>query len=260
MDTGQYRPLGDSKWRHSNVRFIFATTENPQEVLLETFRRRITLQITIPNITERPLQERLELIETFYKEEASKIKKNLTISSGAVKMLCFSKFPGNIGRLRNLIQVSCAEAYFKHGKKDNLLISEAELIHAGGDIPVNTAGFQAERNMEISITWNQPKECIHQEYYDEHHSEIINLFHKIETASWGQIDQLYLNFRAILRKIHPTHNNFTEQRFFMHICKDILIRYGVNSRAALSPRLADQMGMATPTSRYPASSTSAGRM
>ena len=227
MDTGQYRPLGDSKWRHSNVRFIFATTENPQEVLLETFRRRITLQITIPNITERPLQERLELIETFYKEEASKIKKNLTISSGAVKMLCFSKFPGNIGRLRNLIQVSCAEAYFKHGKKDNLLISEAELIHAGGDIPVNTAGFQAERNMEISITWNQPKECIHQEYYDEHHSEIMNLFHKIETASWGQIDQLYLNFRAILRKIHPTHNNFTEQRFFMHICKDILIRYGV---------------------------------
>lgn len=201
--------------------------ENPQEVLLETFRRRITLQITIPNITERPLQERLELIETFYKEEASKIKKNLTISSGAVKMLCFSKFPGNIGRLRNLIQVSCAEAYFKHGKKDNLLISEAELIHAGGDIPVNTAGFQAERNMEISITWNQPKECIHQEYYDEHHSEIMNLFHKIETASWGQIDQLYLNFRAILRKIHPTHNNFTEQRFFMQICKDILIRYGV---------------------------------
>ncbi len=41
-------------------------------------------------------------------------------------MLCFSKFPGNIGRLRNLIQVSCAEAYFKHGKEDDLLISEAE--------------------------------------------------------------------------------------------------------------------------------------
>ena len=82
MDTGQYRPLGDSKWRHSNVRFIFATTENPQEVLLETFRRRITLQITIPNITERPLQERLELIETFYKEEASKIKKAPLLQMG----------------------------------------------------------------------------------------------------------------------------------------------------------------------------------
>ena len=227
MDTGQYRPLGDSKWRHSNVRFIFATTENPQEVLLETFRRRITLQITIPNITERPLQERLELIETFYQEEASKIKKNLIISSGAVKMLCFSKFPGNIGRLRNLIQVSCAEAYFKHGKEDNLLISEAELIHAGGDIPVNTDGLQAHRNMEISIVWDQPKDYIKQECYDEHHSEIMDLYHKIENASWSQIDQFYLNFRAILRKINPAHNNLTEERFFMQICKDILIRYGV---------------------------------
>ena len=227
MDTGQYRPLGDSKWRHSNVRFIFATTENPQEVLLETFRRRITLQITIPNITERPLQERLELIETFYQEEASKIKKNLIISSGAVKMLCFSKFPGNIGRLRNLIQVSCAEAYFKHGKEDNLLISESELIHAGGDIPVNTDGLQAHRNMEISIVWDQPKDYIKQECYDEHHSEIMDLYHKIENASWSQIDQFYLNFRAILRKINPAHNNLTEERFFMQICKDILIRYGV---------------------------------
>lgn len=227
MDTGKYRPLGDSKWRHSNVRFIFATTENPQEVLLETFRRRITLQITIPNITERPLQERLELIETFYKEEASKIKKNLTISSGVVKMLCFSKFPGNIGRLRNLIQVSCAEAYFKYGKEDNLLISESELIHAGGDIPVNTDGLQSHRNMEISIVWDQPKDYIKQECYDEHHLEIMDLYHKIENASWSQIDQFYLNFRAILRKINPAHNNLTEQRFFMQICKDILIRYGV---------------------------------
>ena len=81
--------------------------------------------------------------------------------------------------------------------------------------------------MEISVIWNQPKECIHQEYYDEHHTEIMNLFHKIESASWSQIDQLYLNFRAILRKINPTHNNLTEQRFFTQICKDILIRYGV---------------------------------
>lgn len=31
MDTGKYRPLGDSKWRNSNVRFIFATTENPRK-------------------------------------------------------------------------------------------------------------------------------------------------------------------------------------------------------------------------------------
>ena len=81
--------------------------------------------------------------------------------------------------------------------------------------------------MEISIVWDQPKDHIKQECYDEHHLEIMDLYHKIENASWSQIDQFYLNFRAILRKINPAHNNLTEERFFMQICKDILIRYGV---------------------------------
>ena len=71
--------------------------------------------------------------------------------------------------------------------------------------------------MEISIVWDQPKDHIKQEYYDEHYSEIMDLYHKIENASWSQIDQFYLNFRAILRKINPAHNNLTEQRFFMQI-------------------------------------------
>ena len=91
--------------------------------------------------------------------------------------------------------------------------------------------------MEISVIWNQPKECIHQEYYDEHHTEIMNLFHKIESASWSQIDQLYLNFRAILRKINPTYIRSTEQRFFMQVCKDILIRYGVKMNDSCGKRI-----------------------
>ncbi len=72
--------------------------------------------------------------------------------------------------------------------------------------------------MEISVIWNQPK-CIHQEYYDEHHTEIMNLFHKIESAS-SQMNQLYLNFRAILREINPTYIRSTEQRF---LCRSVRI-------------------------------------
>ena len=62
MDSGQYRPLGDNVWKSSRVRFIFATTENPDEVLLETFRRRITLQVPIPSMMDRPLKERLQML------------------------------------------------------------------------------------------------------------------------------------------------------------------------------------------------------
>ena len=37
MDTGRYRPLGDKNWKAAKVRFIFATTEVPEKVLLEHF-------------------------------------------------------------------------------------------------------------------------------------------------------------------------------------------------------------------------------
>ena len=76
MDTGRYRPLGDKNWKAAKVRFIFATTEVPEKVLLETFRRRITVQTSIGSIAERPLMERLQLIYRFYQKEAVKINKD----------------------------------------------------------------------------------------------------------------------------------------------------------------------------------------
>ncbi len=58
----------------AKVRFIFATTEVPEKVLLETFRRRITVQTSIGSIAERPLMERLQLIISVLSEEAVKIQ------------------------------------------------------------------------------------------------------------------------------------------------------------------------------------------
>ena len=133
MDTGRYRPLGDKNWKAAKVRFIFATTEVPEKVLLETFRRRITVQISIGSIAERPLMERLQLIYRFYQKEAVKINKDILIEKDAMQYLCFSKLPGNIGKLENLVQVSCAEAYFRQQEKELLKISSRELQNESPD-------------------------------------------------------------------------------------------------------------------------------
>ena len=89
MDTGKYRPLGDKNWKAAKVRFIFATTEIPEKVLLETFRRRITVQTSIGSIAERPLMERLQLIYRFYQKEAVKINRDILIEKDAMQYLCF---------------------------------------------------------------------------------------------------------------------------------------------------------------------------
>ena len=59
--------MGDNEnWYHSNVQIIMATTENPNDVLLKTLLRRIPLIVQIPNLSERPLQERKELIRYLF--------------------------------------------------------------------------------------------------------------------------------------------------------------------------------------------------
>ncbi|MGX7198005.1 sigma 54-interacting transcriptional regulator [Enterococcus olivae] len=123
MDQGIYRPLGDKgQVRHASIRFIFATTEKNDQVLLDTFRRRIPVSIYLPDFHERPFEERIQLIHLFYKQEAVSLQKNITIDSEALEYLSFSKFEGNIGRLKNLIKLSCANSWLKNKEKEKLII------------------------------------------------------------------------------------------------------------------------------------------
>ncbi len=95
------------------------------------------MQISIGSIAERPLMERLQLIYRFYQKEAVKINKDILIEKDAMQYLCFSKLPGNIGKLENLVQVSCAEAYFRQQEKELLKISSraARMSHRTRTIP-----------------------------------------------------------------------------------------------------------------------------
>lgn len=111
LDKGIFRRLGEAeKWRSAKVRMIFATTENPKDNFLETFLRRIPLIVKIPSFQERPLSEKLEIIQSIYKKEAITIKKDILVSNKVINILLKSKSGGNIGGLINAIKLSCASA------------------------------------------------------------------------------------------------------------------------------------------------------
>lgn len=138
MDTGQYRPLGENnKWSTSNVRFIFATTENNDDFLLDTFTRRIQVNVELPNFCDRPLMEKMELIHLFFHKEAKILKKDILLEKKALGLLLNQSFRGNIGRLQNIIKISCATAYsFQLGNR--LMITDQEVMQYvdsnGGEI------------------------------------------------------------------------------------------------------------------------------
>ncbi|QAA24736.1 sigma 54-interacting transcriptional regulator [Sporolactobacillus terrae] len=138
MDKGHFRPIGENKqWHTSKVRLIFATTEQNDEVLLGTFRRRIPVKVHLRSFSARPFSERMQLIDNSYRQEAKKLGKDLFIQSDVVNQLCFQPMEGNIGMLRNLIQLSCAHAYTANRDQETLTIEQIHLPEAdqGKNIP-----------------------------------------------------------------------------------------------------------------------------
>lgn len=118
MDKGIYHRVGENdKWRHSDVRLIFATTEKPEETLLKTFRRRVPIVVVIPSLKERGLYERIQLIYATFIQESKQINKKIKISNFVYNMFVSYEFDGNIGELKNKIKVCCANAL--NDAKDN---------------------------------------------------------------------------------------------------------------------------------------------
>lgn len=212
MDSGQYRPLGDNAWKTSRVRFIFATTEQPEEVLLETFRRRITLQIPIPSMMERPLKERLQMLYLFYQKEAGKVNRRIEVDGTVAEALLFTKLQGNIGKLENLVQVSCANAFYRQRHKDILHITMGELPEiAGGsqssrDRTRRSCGLPSILVDGDGLPFEQTELACEgaKREMDALWEDISGIpFERVETS----VDSVYLNFKRMVKKLRTQENS-----------------------------------------------------
>lgn len=122
MDNGYYRMLGDNETLyHSDVRIVFATTEDPQKVLLKTLYRRIPIRLSVPSMEERGVNEKAQLIVSSLKSEAHKLKLDINITNIAYNIILNAKYSGNVGELKNTIQATCMNALYHHKKEDDKL-------------------------------------------------------------------------------------------------------------------------------------------
>lgn len=122
MDKGVFHRVGDNEnWYHSDVRLIFATTENPEDVLLKTLLRRIPITVKIPALEDRPRNEKAALLTHIFKEESKEIGKTIEISSLAYQIFMDTNIPGNVGGLVNCIKATCANAFLTNKSEDEIL-------------------------------------------------------------------------------------------------------------------------------------------
>ena len=130
IDKGIYRRLGESSQeRRANVALIGATTEDPKTALLPTLYRRFTVKLQIPPLRERSKEERAELLEQLLAEEATKMNTNLSIVDQCKDIFLSYEYPGNIGLLKNEIQIACPRAYLRYlnHETEHVIIQEDDL-------------------------------------------------------------------------------------------------------------------------------------
>ncbi len=89
---------------------------------LPLLKQKIAITIELPELADRPMEERLELINTFFGQEARNLKRHIEVSAEAVKTLLVTKFSYNIKELRNEVLKACMNAYAREeGEADQTL-------------------------------------------------------------------------------------------------------------------------------------------
>lgn len=220
MDTNKYRPVGEyNKWYTSKVRLIMATTENPLKYFLNTFLRRIPIRVKLKDFSQRPIAERVELVNLLFFKEAHKLEKQIIISSEIMNALTFNKYSGNIGTLKNLIKISCAQAYATC--TDNRLEITAAIF------PGDLTNYKILDTLEIDPSSNQHASSNYNNYNYNDYFE--NLLHQMLKNIDIQVIKNKLEKFLLLIKNNNDYNFEDYQyRNLLHLWNNYVVeKYGI---------------------------------
>ena len=98
--------------------------------LLNTFMRRVPVNIILPNYKEKPIAEKIEIIEQFFRYEAINLKQPIKMAPEVLKALALYDFKsGNIGQLRSEIKLLCANAFLQHLQNDQAIYVGYQMLN-----------------------------------------------------------------------------------------------------------------------------------
>ena len=160
IDKGTFRSLGDGQEKKASVQIIGATTET-SSTFLSTFNRRIPMQIELPSLAERSLDERLAIIKEFLQQEANRLMQEIAIDKRSLLAFLLYNAEGNIGQLKRDLKLVCAKAFLHHqtnSESDKLMIVEEDLplvVQKGllrmNEVQDKLTPFMDKRNLYLTL-------------------------------------------------------------------------------------------------------------
>lgn len=90
---------------------ICCVSPDIKEETLASLKENVDFTICIPRMKERTLQERFQMIQKFFQEEAGNLKRNLEVDSSILYALLLYEVDENTKGLKNDIHAGCAGCY-----------------------------------------------------------------------------------------------------------------------------------------------------
>lgn len=167
IDKGVYHPLGESgEEKKATVQIIGATTES-EENFLETFKRRIPMCIELPSLADRTIEERYQMITSFFLQEAMRLGTNILLHRDVLLAFLLYSTPGNIGQLKRDIKLVCAKGFLHYQQK-----KQTEITIEQQDLPITVQkGLLNEKHLHQEIQTLLHKKW-HQLYFNQEERSI----------------------------------------------------------------------------------------
>jgi DNA-binding NtrC family response regulator len=195
LESGEVRPLGDSKSRKVDVRVIAATNQNLEEMIEhKTFRKDLYYRLSVLVLPIPSLRERLEdiplLTDYFLKTSEKTGRSPKRISSQAMKWLLSQPWPGNVRELKNILE-------------------RAKLLAGGVEIqPSDLALPQATENGHHGGLFRQAKRLQVQVFEKNYLANLLRESNGNVSQAARKSGLARRNFQLLLKKYQITPNSF----------------------------------------------------
>ncbi len=113
VETNRLTYLDGSESEPLNTTLILSLNPNEIPELFESLRSKIPVVLKLPNLSDRPWEEKFELINSLFTEEAISTNFNIKIEPIVLSALMFVESDLNIKYLKGVIKLAVANAYLR---------------------------------------------------------------------------------------------------------------------------------------------------
>lgn len=115
LEKNIYTRIGEaSVTRYANVMVIAISTESMDSPYLQALSQRFPVQIQIPDLKNRHIQELAEILIDTFQQEAQSTGLNFRISKEVFSCFLKATYPGNLGELSSAVRTTCSLAYLEY--------------------------------------------------------------------------------------------------------------------------------------------------